>query len=249
MNPILLPRYAFVKAWEWGGYGEPHPVIGPGDLWLDDTAKTVLQREVDGLLEKAGVAADGVLRPEFRRMLAVLAHAERECYGWISRHGQTGAAMVATAGGEVVRAVRDAKVVIVDRVHAGDAPGALVDVLPGVIAAAISEVTIPAARYSSRRPPVADEYEFAMQTRTRRADPVIWLHELVNAPRSGTHQLYSAGRDRTGQRRRGRPITVIDLVETGRILTYLRQPPDSEPVLHCAPGSRSALTSLLAAPE
>ncbi|MFD2416428.1 ESX secretion-associated protein EspG [Amycolatopsis pigmentata] len=246
MNPVVLPRYAFVKAWEWGGYGKPHPVIGADDLWLDDTVKTVLRREVDGLLEKAGVAANGVLMPEFRRTLAVLARAERECYGWISRHGETGAAMVAAVGEETVRVVRDAKVVIVDHVPIGDPPDALVDVLPDVIGAAVGEVTIPAAQYSGRRSPVADEYEFEMETRSRRPDPAVRVHELLSAPRSGTHQLYSAGRDRTGQRRRGRPITVIDLLETGRVLTYVTQSPNSEPMLHCAAGTRRALTSLLA---
>lgn len=247
MNPVVLPRYAFVKAWEWGGYGKPHPVIGADDLWLNDAAKTVLRREIGGLLEKAEVAVNGVLLPEFRRTLAVLARAERECYGWISRHEVTGAAMVAAVGGEVVRMVRDAEVVIIDHVQAGDPAGALVDVLPDVSGASISEVTIPASEYSSSRAPVADDYDFEMETRNRRPDPADWVHELLSAPRSGTHQLYAAGRDRTGQRRRGRPITVIDLVETGRVLTHVTQPPDGEPVLHCAPGSRRALTSLLAA--
>ena len=66
MNTIVLPRYAFVKVWEWCGYGKPHPVIGADDMWLNDAAKQVLRREVDGILEKAGVAVGGVPAPEFQ---------------------------------------------------------------------------------------------------------------------------------------------------------------------------------------
>jgi hypothetical protein len=146
MSAVVLPRYAFIKAWEWGGYGRPHPVIGADDLWLNDSARAVVQREVDGLLDKAGVAVNGVVMPEFRRKLAVLARAERECYGWISRHGETGAALVAAIGREAVRVVRDDQVVVLDAVRADDLAGALVDVLPTVAGAEIGDITIPVSR-------------------------------------------------------------------------------------------------------
>lgn len=247
VSAIVLPRYAFVKVWEWGGYGKPHPVVGADDMWLNDAAKNVLQGEVDGLLQKVGVAVNGVPTPEFRRKLAVLARAERECYGWISQHGEAGAVLVAAVGGEAVRVVRDDKVVVLDQVRADDLAGALVDVLPDVKSAEIGDIAIPASQYSEKRPPVPEEYEFQMSTRNRRPDPGARVRALLNAPRAGMHQLYVAGRDRVGQRRRGRPVTVIDLVEGGRVVTYVVRPPNSEPVLHCRPGTRHALLGALTA--
>lgn len=245
MNTVVLPRYAFVKAWEWGGYGKPHPVIGADDMWLDDRAKAVLQREVEGLLDKAGVAVNGVPTPEFRRKLAVLARAERECYGWISRDGETGAVLVAAVGGEAVRVVRDDKAVVLDPVQTGDLAGALVDVLPNARSAEIGEIAIPASQFSAGRPPASEEYEFQMDTRSRPADPAELVRQLMSARRTGMHQLYAAGRDRNGQRRRGRPVTLIDLADGGRILTYVRQPPNGQPMLHCAPGTRQAVLNAL----
>jgi ESX secretion-associated protein EspG len=245
VNAIVLPRYAFIKAWEWGGYGRPHPAIGADDMWLNDAAKTVLQREVNDLLDKAGVAVNGVPRPEFRRMLAVLARAERECYGWISRHGETGAALVAAAGREAVRVVRDDKVVVLDQVRADDLTGALLDVLPNAETAKIGEMSIPASQYSAKRS-ATEDYNFEMETGNRRPDPAAVVRTLMSAPRAGMHQLSAAGRDRSGQRRRGRPITVIDLRDGGRILTYVVQPPNGEAVLHCVPGTRRALLGALA---
>lgn len=244
MNTVVLPRYAFIRAWELGGYGKPHPVIGADDLWLNDAAKTVLQREVDSLLDKAGVAVNGVPTPEFRRKLAVLARAEKECYGWISWQGETGAALTAAIGGEAVRVVRDEKVATIDSVEADDLAGALVDVLPNVDSAKIGEISIPASQYT--RQPGPEEYEFEMDTRNQRSDPAALVRAIMNAPRAGMHQLSAAGRDRSGQRRRGRPVTVIDLADGGRILTYVVEPPNGEPVLHCVPGTRRALISALA---
>lgn len=206
----------------------------------------MLQREVDSLLERAGAAVNGVPVPEFRSTLAVLARADRECYGWVSRYGETGAALVAAIGGEAVRVMRDDTVVVLDPVRADDLAGGLVDVLPRADGAEIGEIAIPESQYSERRPPAAEEYEFRMDSRNRRPDPAARVRTLLNAPRAGMHQLYAAERDRSGQRRRGRPITVIDLVEGGRILTYVGQPPNGEPVLHCVPGTRHAIVSTLA---
>lgn len=247
MNAIVLPRYAFIKAWEWGGYGKPHPVAGADDLWVDDSAKQLLRREVDGLLEKAGAAVNGTPTPEFRRKLAILARAERECYGWISHHGESGAALVAAAGGEAVRLVRDDKVVVVDPVPADDLAGALVEVLPAAASADIGAMAVPASRYFEERPARREDYELTLESRYDRPDPAARVQALMNAPRSGTHQLYTAARDRTGQRRRTRPVTVIDLAEAGRILTCVEQPPNAEPVLNCVPGTRRALLAALAA--
>ncbi|WP_186382604.1 ESX secretion-associated protein EspG [Amycolatopsis rhizosphaerae] len=247
MNAIVLPRYAFVKAWESGGYGKPHPVIGTDDLWLDGSARKLLQREVGGLLEKAGAAVDGVPTPEFRRKLAVLARPERECYAWISHHGEPGAALVAAIGGEAVRLVRDEKSVILDAARADDLPGTVVDALPDARAADIGEIVIPVSQYSARGPATSEDYELTMETRQQRPDPAARVRALMNAPRSGMHQLAAAARDRSGQRRRGRTVTVIDLVEAGRILSYVGQPPNGEPMLHCVSGTRRALLSTLAA--
>ncbi|GLY64297.1 ESX secretion-associated protein EspG [Amycolatopsis taiwanensis] len=247
MNTVVLPRYAFIRAWELAGYGKPHPVVGVDDLWLNDVAKTMMQREVDRLLDQAGVGVNGVPTPEFRRKLAVLARAEREYCGWISRQGETGAALVAAIGGEAVRVVRDDKVVVVDSVRADDLAGALVDALPNVDSAEIGEISAPVSRYTEQ--PGPEEYEFEMDTRDQPPDPAALVRAVMNAPRAGMHQLSAARRDRNGQRRRGRPITVIDLAEGGRILTYVVQPPNGEPVLRCVPGTRHALLTVLARPD
>ena len=127
------------------------------------------------------------------------------------------------------------------------AAGALVDVLPEVAPAEIPEIIVPESEYTKRRHATPEQYEFQMDTRSQRPSPAARVRKLMNAPSTGMHQLYSADRDRSGQRRRRTPVTVIDLAEGGRILTYVVRPPNGEPMLHCAPGTRQALLRALGA--
>lgn len=244
-NAVALPRFAFIKAWEWWVGAAPHPVVGADTFWFNDTAQASLEAKVNALLDKAGVAEGGVPTRKFRRALTVLARPEREVSAWVAQTdtSETGGILVAVAGRDAVRVVRDETMVIVDEVRPDGLFDALIDALPDVPAAQIPDLTIPASRYEQPRD---ESYEFGMQTRHTQPDPAGTVRELLDAPRTGLHQMY-VGIGGRGGRIRSNPITALDL-EQGRVLTFLGSGDNRhEPTLNCIPGGRGDLVEILEA--
>lgn len=247
-NAVAVPRFAFIKAWEWWAGTAPHPVVGADTFWFNDTAQATLEAKVNALLDQAGVAGGGVPTREFRRMLNVLARPEREVSAWVAQTetSETGGILVAFAGRDAVRVVRDETTVIVDEVRPDNLCDALIDVLPDVPAAPMQDLTIPASRYEKVRD---ESYEFGLESRYSQPDPAGTVRELLNAPRTGLHQMY-VGITSRGGRMRSNPITALDLTGQGRILTFLGPGENRhEPNLHCTPGGRNDLVEIFEATQ
>ncbi len=244
---MVLPRLVFVKTWEREGFGQPHPIVGVDDYWLNAEAKRLLWKGVDEALAEAGVADNGLLSPEFRRMISVLAAGECEFYAWSSdtRSGETGAVLVSMRGRDAVRLIRDDDVVLVDRIPANRLPERFLQVLPAVEGADLAPIKVPKSAYSDRPPGKAEHYDLEIETRYAEAAPGERLRELMRAERTGLHQMYAAVRDRRGRRWRSSPLSAIDLAESGRILTFVSEPPNAEPEINCVSGTWSALVRTL----
>lgn len=242
---LAVPRFAFIKAWEWWAPAPPPPVVGGDTFWLNDTAKATVETKVNEALARAGLIEGGAPTPRFRHILGVLARPEREISAWVARTetGETGGILVAAARRYGIRLVRDEKLVMVDEIPPANLVETFVDVLPDVPPARIPELAVPLSRYDNPRD---EAYEFDMQTRHTGPDPAATMRELVNARRTGLHQIYAAVAGRGGRRLRSNPLTAIDLADRGRILTFVTSNgPRREAEISCVPGGRRDLVELL----
>lgn len=242
---VAVPRFAFIKAWEWWAPTPPPPVIGADTFWLNDTAKAVVETKVNEALARVGLIQGGAPTPRFRHVLTVLSRPEREISGWIAQTqtGDTGGILVAAAGRYGIRVVRDETMVVVEEIPPTDLIELFADVLPDVPPARIPDLVVPVSRYANPRD---EAYEFDMQTRHTGPDPAATMRELVNAPRSGLHQIYAAVTGRSGRRLRSNPLTAIDLTDRGRILTFVTSHgPRREAEISCVPGGRRDLVEIL----
>ncbi|WP_158882166.1 ESX secretion-associated protein EspG [Amycolatopsis anabasis] len=232
-KPVVLPTLALLAAWRWEGHGPPHPALTVDEAWVDEDSRRELDDRIMAALTRVGLALRGGLTGQFRDVLAVLAHADHECYGWIGRldAGDTGAVLAAGAGRDAIRLIRDDRRVRLDRLPAPTLERSLVDALPRVPPARIEPITVPKSAYSpgGSSPP----------------GPGDRLAELMRARRTGQHPLHAAKRTRGGGRVRGPQLTVVDVAGQGRVLTSLVESPGAEPRITCVPGTPEALVGAL----
>lgn len=245
-EPIVLPRLVFVKLWEWEGY-DPHPVVGVNEYWLSEVAEQRLERAVSAELRRLGLGESGRLAPELRGTIKVLALAEAECHAWISDviAGENGGALVAALGGEGVRLVRDDNVVRIDPVPADELAEYLVMVLPGVPPAAMNPISVegPAATRSARD---ADEpFELHLGRAGSGPTPSARLAEVMKEPRTGVHEIYTAVRTGSAREMERDPLTVLDLVDRGRVLITTDTTDGDEQRITCVPGTFDNLVGRL----
>ncbi|MFD8497644.1 ESX secretion-associated protein EspG [Amycolatopsis sp. NPDC059657] len=230
MKPLLLPKLAFLQAWEWENLGTPPAVIGMVESWMSGDTKHRFEDKVLDVLAEVGVAAGGTLTHDFRDTLAVLASGRRKFTAWAGdvTTGETGGVLVAIDGHSAVRLLREDKVVRIDSLPAEYAAESLVDALPSARPAGLDPVAIPKSEYAAER-----GYDFEMPTGYDAAERV---RTLMAAPRSGMHQLYASSGER-----RSSPITVVDVAREGRVLTYV----SGESMINFLPGTRENLVETL----
>lgn len=236
----VVPRISLIKLWEWAGY-QPHIVIGVDEYWQTESAARRLEREIYVDLEQRGLAEGRALTPRFKATLEVFAKAEAEVHGWVSdtRANENGGLLVAERRGQGVRLVRDDRVARIDPVPAGQVAEYAVQALPGVPPAQID-------RFSVEPPePVEETGAFQMsrlkQARSRPTDRAR-LKQLERGPHTGVHQLYVVAR--TPDERVSEPITVLDVVDTGRVVVTPAVE-HGDPVLTCCSGSFHNLVGLI----
>lgn len=231
MKPVLLPKLAFLQAWEWENLGTPPAVIGVVENWMSSETKHHFEDKVLDILAEVGVAAGGTLTHEFRDTLAVLAGGRRKFTAWAGdvTTGETGGVLVSIDGHSAVRLLREDKVVRIDSLPAEYAAESLVDALPKVRAARLDPVAVAKSEYAAEQ-----AYDFEMPTGYDATDRA---RALMAAPRSGMHQLYAS----SGEGRRSSPITVVDVVREGRVLTYV----SGESMINFLPGTRENLIDTL----
>jgi hypothetical protein len=242
---LLIPKLAFITAWAWEGYGIPPAVIGMNENWLSSDTKRQFEDKVLDVLVGAGVAAGGTLTREFRETIAVLATGGRQFTAWAGdvTTGETGGVLVSSNGREAARLLRMEKMVRIDPVPPDRAAESLVDALPDVRPATINPVAVPKSLYSPNGPGRSENFRFDMPDRYGPRDPTLRPRTLMAGKRSGMHQLY-AGKGAA----RSAPLTVVDVVGEGRLLTFVSEIPGQEPKIHFMPGSRQNLAHTLYSP-
>ncbi|MFI5612518.1 ESX secretion-associated protein EspG [Amycolatopsis sp. NPDC051903] len=218
-RPVRLPRAVFLTAWQVAELGDLPVVVNPDQEYRTEEAEATLRRRALEALYDLGLATSGGdLTPQWRATLDVLARPRRELYSWSTfRNGDDdGAILVAESGRDAVRLITDHRTVQLDPVPARESAEHFVAALPSRAPARIAPLRIPKAHYDD----LGREYDTddLLAELPHEADE---LRHLMRAGRDAAHQLYAATRDRSGQRMRSAPLSVLDLTGRGRVLTFL----------------------------
>jgi hypothetical protein len=242
-RPLRLPRIAFLTAWELQGLGTPHPIIGVNDLYLTDVIRADILRRTLTRLTDLDLATPNGLMPAFQHTLATIASATRELYAWSSFHyGDTGAILIASHGDHAVRLITDGTTVHLDPVDAEQLAQHFVETLPDVPGARVRPIAITSTDYTSdrdRADPLAEPNAAEQQAN--------YLRELMRTERDAIHQMYAAVRDHQEVRHRSVPISAIDLLHRGRVVTFLSGDEGGPDIINLVPGTPTKLISVLKA--
>lgn len=235
---VALPAWVVANLWEWEGHGRPHPIVGYDEYWTPPEARERFRVAVMATLQEEGLAHDGVLVDELRDALWVLANAEYECYCCqFDSTGADGRVLVAAAQGRAVRFVRDDRMSTVEFTPADAVASSCVELLPDVAPARFPALRARVSDYLPRD----DDFTVVNQP-----GQVTQLREQTSGARTGVHEFNVAIRAGIGGTRvASRPMTVLDLVERGRVACYYTTPGNDEPHIVCVPGDSANLVTAL----
>jgi hypothetical protein len=235
---LYVPKSALLTAWEWERHGPPPAVLGPDNLWLGDETRKRLDEKVLDVLASLKLAAGGTLTREFRDVLRVLARGPRQFTAWLGdiEADESGTVLVSADGPDAFRLIRKDDTIRIDAVEPSRLAESLVDVLPPVPPARIERMAIPQARFSGGAH--EDSYDLSDPTTDDTRDPLPWARRMMAAKRTGLHQCYAVGRGT-----RSAPITAVDALGFGRVLTYVF--PGRERMVSFQPGTHAVLTDVL----
>lgn len=239
---VVLPQLVFLQCWEWEGHGQPHPVVGMNDYWADHDDVSRFQARALDVLGELGLAASGTLTEDFRRALGVLASGGQQYSGWFGdvTNAESGGALVSICGDEAILLRREDKLIQLDSVTPQRPVEALLGLLPDVAPARFEPISIPKSQYEPTPAATSESYQFDMATGYDTVSPADRLRQLVGGQRSGVHQFYA-----TSAGRRSAPLSVLDVIGEGRVLTYVSQPAGGEPNITAIPGSTRNLAESL----
>ncbi|HWD07087.1 MAG TPA: ESX secretion-associated protein EspG [Amycolatopsis sp.] len=244
-EPVTVPRAALARAWEWEEIGAAHPVLGVVEWWLEEDAAATFDDLTRQVLAEPGFydLRRRRLTGDFRDVLWGISTADAECYRLSgARDGQTSAALgVITGRAGLLVTVEDEQATL-ERFPAQRLYRAVVDTLPDARPAAIAEIRVSRAEYGAG--PVSESYDLDVASDYTVPDPVEQLRELMAGPRSAVHQFYVASRA-NGQRSSSYPLTAVDTVSHGRVLTMLQTGADGEDIISCGPGSVDYIAATL----
>lgn len=246
-KPVTLPRLAVAKAWEWERIGPAHPVLGIVDVWVENDAASRLDDLTRQVLAEPGFynLRTNRVTGEFRDLMLAVANADAECYGWSAdRHGRDRAtlAVLTGHGRNAVLATVEDDLLTLAAVGANQLVRAVVDGLPDFPAANINEITVPKAEYD--RGQSSDSYTLDTSSDYTVTSPVDQLRALMTSRREASHQLFVAART-GGGRAASMPLTAVDSLDHGRVLTYLRDNAHGEVDIACGPGNPGYITGTL----
>ncbi|WP_216215430.1 ESX secretion-associated protein EspG [Amycolatopsis aidingensis] len=212
-QPVPLPRLALLHTWAEEGLGEPHPVLGSEGCYVRGSVRAELARLSARWYEELGLADGGRLSPRFRRMLHTLADGAREVYCWsgFADPARDQAVLVSMREERAVRLVVKGGLAWLDAVDARRWPEEFLAVLPEVPPAPVRPVSVSRAEFEGTAP----------MDVLAKSDPAGELREWLSAERDAVHQLYVLVREPDGRCVRSLPLPVLDLVDHGRILTFL----------------------------
>jgi ESX secretion-associated protein EspG len=232
---IALPVWVVANLWEWEGHGQPHPIVGYDEYWTPPEERARFRTAVMAALRTQGLAHDGALVDELRDALWVLANAEHECYGCLyDRSGDDRWVLVAAADGRAVRFTRDDRIATVEVAPADAVAAGCVELLPDVAPARFPVLTVRESDYLPR-----EDVNILVPPGVAR------LRELTSGARTGVHEFMVAARvGPAGTRVCGRPVTVLDLAERGRVVCrYVTVAGESH--IRCLPGDSASLIATL----
>ncbi|WP_326567688.1 ESX secretion-associated protein EspG [Amycolatopsis rhabdoformis] len=241
-RPVRMPRPVFLVAWAVAELGEPPVVVGPDQTYRTDEAEAELRRRALDLLYDLGLATSaGELTAQWHDTLEVLARPAREMYSWSNFRGgeDDGAILVSESGRDAVRLITDHRTVQLDPVPAREAAEHLVDALPSRPPARLAPMSVPKAHFDD----AGRDYE-SDNPLTEVSHEADELRRLMRSGRDAAHQLYVATRDNAGNRARSTPMSVLDLTDRGRVLTFIGNT-DGEPRINVHPGHRAHLIEAL----
>ena len=121
---------------------------------------------------------------------------------------------------------------------------AVVDQLPDFPPANIREFTVPKAEYDGSGNQSSEPYDLDTSSDYTVTTPADQLRTIMGSRRGASHQLFVAAR--TGGRRvASMPLTAVDSLDHGRVLTYLRDSPHGDVDIVCGPGNPGYITGTL----
>ncbi|MBB1152482.1 ESX secretion-associated protein EspG [Amycolatopsis sp. DR6-1] len=246
-EPVTLPRLAVAKAWEWERIGPAHPVLGVVDVWVEDDAAARLDDLTRQVLAEPGFynLRTNRVTGEFRDLMLAVANADAECYGWSAdRHDRDRALLAVATGRSAVLATVEDDQLTLTAIGANQLVRAVVDQLPDFPAANIREFTVPKAEYDGNTSRSDESYDLDTTSDYTVTTPADQLRAVMGSRREASHQLYVAARA-GGRRVSSLPLTAVDSLDHGRVLTYLRDNPHGDVGIVCGPGNPGYITGTL----
>lgn len=242
---IILPKTAFLTAWQWqaDALGEPHSVFGTNlSSYTTEEARRAVEAGTWELLAHHGLARRERLHPIFLGTLRAIAQADTEFFGWTAAADDPdggGGFLVAARGEDAVRVAVDDEKILLQPIRARWLADQFVEVLPAADGAAVRSLSVTRKLYENPNARPANPLAPPVDTRD-----VDYVRDLLHAPRDAAHQLYTATRDSSG-RRQSSPISAFDVTGRGRALTYLSDDEDGRECINLASGSAPRLRRLL----
>lgn len=249
-KPVELPLIALDRLWTSVDPGPAHPALGLGDFWVAEENRARVAEAISDELTKQGLGTLESPAPELVETLRLIATATEEYYAWVNGipTSYAGAVLVSGKGDEAVLSVRNQNAIRLEAVSAEQLAERFVDTFNPVDAADIPALSVPKSEFptepQAEQPADDDEFNFTYESDQEDVDPAVKLRELMQAKRDAIYQMYTARRSSGPQRKRVGPYATIDIVDEGRVLTFVTEE-GAEPMIQCLPGSKSNLVKVL----
>jgi len=220
---VAIPVIALYQAWQAAGLPSLHRALltqvdFDEDLLVSGDVSELerLQRTAWAQLEAYGLARGSQIHPDLAAALRLVVEAGVEYWAYFSlKDGPQQSALVVSNGEDALRIVlTQQQEFVLEPVRPDEAPQALVGALPPTPAGKGSPITLPEDALEQKRQSYEDTGSFLQQSRptsTPNDTLVAQLKEIMNQPRIGGGQVYSAKRDHLGRKQRCiAPLTFID---------------------------------------
>lgn len=204
---------------------EPHPILATAPTWYDEDTTRALDRHALGELERNRLLRRGRPDADLDDTIGALVRPDREHYGWITttvdgqpfRYG----VLAIAAYQEAVLVVRnyETDTTVLATIRPRELTSQFLAQLPVLPPASGQPVSTPYQDFLAATEPAGDGFTGFAHTQS---PDVHAINAVLNQPRTGGGNLYTAGRaGHLGTRRRGQqPVNYLDTT-TGRWLTQL----------------------------
>lgn len=215
-KPVALPKIAFHTAWDMAGGGDPHPALGRDFHYMSEGLRGEVETKTRELFEALGWMRAGVFDAAFLDLLTVLRWSDRQFYGWTNAaDGDDGALFAAALGRDAILVATDDQTILFAPAVPTDLAAQLVGMLREAPAAKVHPLTVSRAAFAD---PDAVDCADPLAPIGTATSPLERFTELMSTPRAAVTQLYTAVRNKAGDRVVGGPYSVIDITDIGRVI-------------------------------